>query len=339
MKPATVLTLTVEQLEEILDLLPDPLFLIRDRDDIVVRCNAAYAEVLGVPAERVVGRPHESLLTVIDKDAQKERIRTLEAEGRYSTVEIQVRLPDGEARWALVSNSLVLVAGERYRLGCAQDITARKEAETQLSDALDLMPIAVLLVDRGSRVLWASRAADQLLADRDGLFVDGGELKTRSSRSTWLLGRQIEMAALTADGEGLEARGALLVPRPSGRRSLEVLVTPMPRETALEAFEQPGAAAVIVTDPEAAPPDAAEILGGLYELTPAESALSVLLAGDASLADAAEQLGITIQTARQRLKLIFEKTGTHRQSSLVRLLVRGPGAIWAIPERFMTSRS
>lgn len=211
-----------------------------------------------------------------------------------------------------------------HRLWSQFDQVTRPEA--RLADALDRIPLAVFVVDACRRVLWASRTAREILNVRDGLRVDDGELRAYAFRSSQVLGRQIGEAARTGSGGGLHAGGVLHVPRPSGRRAFEVLVTPLPRQTSLSTFELEGAAAVFVTDPEAQPPEAGELLAALYSLTPAESALATLLSADVPLADAADRLGITVGTARQRLKLIFEKTGTRRQSSLVRLLLRGPAS-------------
>lgn len=62
-------------------------------------------------------------------------------------------------------------------------------------------------------------------------------------------------------------------------------------------------------------------LAPAFGLTPSEIALCRrLLQGD-SLVDAAERLGITQETARTRLKTIFQKTGTSRQAELMLLLV------------------
>ncbi len=62
-------------------------------------------------------------------------------------------------------------------------------------------------------------------------------------------------------------------------------------------------------------------LAPAFGLTPSEIALCRrLLQGD-SLVDAAEQLGVTQETARTRLKTIFQKTGTSRQAELMLLLV------------------
>jgi DNA-binding CsgD family transcriptional regulator len=63
-------------------------------------------------------------------------------------------------------------------------------------------------------------------------------------------------------------------------------------------------------------------LPSTFGLTPAEvSFCRRLLLGD-SVADAADHLGITVGTARTRLKTIFHKTGTSRQGELMLLLSR-----------------
>lgn len=63
----------------------------------------------------------------------------------------------------------------------------------------------------------------------------------------------------------------------------------------------------------------------LYRLTPAETRLSAALGDGLVLTDAANSLGITFETARQRLKQIFQKTGTTRQAELCVLLARFHG--------------
>ena len=38
---------------------------------------------------------------------------------------------------------------------------------------------------------------------------------------------------------------------------------------------------------------------------------------------AADRLGVAVHTVRTHLRLVFEKTNTHRQAELVRILLRG----------------
>ena len=67
-----------------------------------------------------------------------------------------------------------------------------------------------------------------------------------------------------------------------------------------------------------------EMLRELFDLSPAEAALVGKLADNCSLKEAAQSLGRTVGTARIQLQSIFDKTGTNRQSSLVRLLMSIP---------------
>lgn len=69
------------------------------------------------------------------------------------------------------------------------------------------------------------------------------------------------------------------------------------------------------------PPDIAD-LRAIFGLTLKEAELARHLAGGMALDDAAESLRITRAHARQRLKVIFMKTDTHRQGELVALLAR-----------------
>jgi DNA-binding CsgD family transcriptional regulator len=50
--------------------------------------------------------------------------------------------------------------------------------------------------------------------------------------------------------------------------------------------------------------------------------LAALIASGLLLEDAAQKLEIARETARNQLKAIFAKTGTHRQSELVGLVMR-----------------
>jgi DNA-binding CsgD family transcriptional regulator len=82
-----------------------------------------------------------------------------------------------------------------------------------------------------------------------------------------------------------------------------------------------------VSDPEAHP--APSQIWSLYHLTPAEERLATLLAQGESLKEAAEGLGISRNTAATQLKSVFQKTGVHRQSDLVRLVLGGVGSLVA----------
>ena len=72
------------------------------------------------------------------------------------------------------------------------------------------------------------------------------------------------------------------------------------------------------------PRECARSLVRLYGLTAAEASFTLDLLEGKGLSWAASQNGVSLNTARTHLKHVFEKTRTHRQAELVRLILRSP---------------
>ena len=117
----------------------------------------------------------------------------------------------------------------------------------------------------------------------------------------------------------------LSLPRPSLKRPLQVFISTLRNAKRAVGFGASGAvAALFVSDPGSGPVTSAIVLQALYGLTPAEGRLAHQLATGASLEEAAARLGLRLETVRSRLKVIFQKTDTHRQADLVRLILSTP---------------
>ena len=71
------------------------------------------------------------------------------------------------------------------------------------------------------------------------------------------------------------------------------------------------------------PIDLAPLLARELALTPREAALAACLAAGRSLVEAAHELNLTEETARNYSKRIFAKTGTTGQADLVRRSLGG----------------
>ena len=69
-------------------------------------------------------------------------------------------------------------------------------------------------------------------------------------------------------------------------------------------------------------PSMTSLLQDYFDLTPAEAKLACQVAEGKALKDCADDLRITENTARDRMKAILAKTGTHRQAELVAVLNR-----------------
>ena len=221
-------------------------------------------------------------------------------------------------------------AGQLVRHLCREmDVQqALRESQSKrvaLGEAVDRLPTGVLLLDSERRVVLENRCARRILADDDGLRVDlAGPCALDAQDNVRLQG--LIAGALDPAVDQLPAGGFAKITRPSGRREYAVLVAPLV-EAGGPGISRDAVLVVFVVDPESSRSAPAEGLEDLYELTHSEAELVRLLAQGLSLEEAAAGRGVSVNTARSHLKHAFAKTGTGRQSELLRLVLAGVGAI------------
>jgi DNA-binding CsgD family transcriptional regulator len=73
--------------------------------------------------------------------------------------------------------------------------------------------------------------------------------------------------------------------------------------------------------------DRCDQLGQLFDLIPSEARLALALSRGMSIAEAAGELGLTVESARTYSKRIYAKTGARGQADLVRFIHRSVLAI------------
>ena len=181
----------------------------------------------------------------------------------------------------------------------------------------DGMMWAVIELDDHGQVVNLNSKAQELVRNRDGITVEQRELRfdrhvqqqyVESVRA--LLGRTTSVGSSATD---------FVAPRRNGCSPFKVFVGPKPRRSG------PKTASVVVLLCETmAEDDRRKALGEKYDLTPAESALVNRLTVGRSLAESADDIDVTYETARSRLKDIFVKTDTHTQAQLVALVLSDP---------------
>lgn len=188
---------------------------------------------------------------------------------------------------------------------------------------LEKFGTAVIAIAGDGSVVSMNRRAQGLLSRDDGLALRRGRLVTTELSQSAEWEQLVSSAALTGAGLGASLGGSMLVQRRRTSQPLPVMVMPFHSSHLL--MQDHPCALVFINDPAERPASRASLLLALYRLTPSECRLADLILQGADLRKVAVRLRLTIHTARFMLKSIFRKTGTHRQSELMRLLMSLPG--------------
>lgn len=182
--------------------------------------------------------------------------------------------------------------------------------------SLQYLPSSLFILDQWHRVLFANAAAETLFLNDQGLAVVDGVLEVTSAPMRKKFSDEIEKLIATG------VPSALLLKPPSGERGtgLPCYLLRLPERQ--DTYQLRGDPAVMVLVPRATPnpPEAVALLRTLYALSRREADLAIAIANGKTPQDYARDAGLEISTVRSQLKSVFIKTGTHRQTELVRLL-------------------
>ena len=182
------------------------------------------------------------------------------------------------------------------------------------AEVMDCFRIGVILAGAGGRVLAANRPAREIISLKDGLEFSREFLRTALPEETSVLRNSIAVG---------HAPVFLSLSRPSGKRQLSLTVRPLSQDRDPSSSEWP-VAVVFVSDPDRRLEVDPVAVMELYARTPAEAAIASLVGVGRPVLEAAHRLGVQTNTVRVQLKQVYAKTGTHRQSALVYLIMTGP---------------
>ncbi len=168
-----------------------------------------------------------------------------------------------------------------------------------------------LILSTQGQVLAANAEAQRILQDVIGESDAGPDLLDGSGRDTikQLLARS--KARVQLDGENW-----ILTMR-EGKRPLIMSAILVP-----VLGEELSHTVLLLIDLEQAPRPHTAALERVFSLTAAEARLAALLAGGATVNEAATTHNVSVATIRTQLAAIFAKTRTNRQAELVMLISR-----------------
>lgn len=206
-----------------------------------------------------------------------------------------------------------LVPHLRRALRIRESIGDLHLARDLAGEALQHLEQGVLLVGAQARVRFANRAAESILADASGLYVEQRQLTARKPSDATRL-RQ-----LIADAVHKKSGGTIPISR-DARPPLLTLVIPLRTEICQLVGDTAGVA-IFIKDPDLSPKPSLAAFAAHFDLTPAQAAVARELVKGDGVEAAAARVGLSRATVRTHLINIFQKTSTKRQAELVRLML------------------
>jgi DNA-binding CsgD family transcriptional regulator len=191
-------------------------------------------------------------------------------------------------------------------------------------ESLNRLASGVIIADTSARKLFINTEGCRILSEKDGLWIDrSGCICAKCTSDDESLKRVVRAAAGGPSEDPASAGGILRIRRPSGRRSYGLLVAPLRPPPSLFTV-MAGAAAIFISDPEARSSASIEQLAKSFGLTAAQARLLLTLLEGKPPAEAAHELGVSLNTVKTHLRGLFAKMDCSRQADLIRTVMTHP---------------
>lgn len=173
------------------------------------------------------------------------------------------------------------------------------------------------VVDRDLHVLDANEPAERQFRRRELVLMRSGRFSVLNAEVNSWLSDTLSLLAIDAEPETMTSIFL-------AGETYQLGITPIPEVAYASSPFSRGRLFLIILRclSHQAGGSALAELAATFSLTPAELRLCEALSLGNTLKESAEMLEVTAETARQRLKTVFQKTDTHRQSDLIMLFNR-----------------
>lgn len=301
-----------------------------DGNGNILKANRAFHKNLGYVPEKLNGTPLKDVAYQGDVDSLLKNYSAVHS-GKLDSHSSNQRFvsANGEIVWVHNSLNATKINGHstKFVVLMSRDITSqiKREAELAVSAALDNLPLSVMLVDPKGTVQASNRTAQQILDQKDGVFITPEKkllLGDKDDQYRFL--ELINYASRTGTFAHPPYGEAMTIQRRSMKKNFSILVAPVRGGGSFDQGERRPGALVYFTDPEKVHITPTEILCSLYGLTQAEARIAAEIVDGKSMTEIAEDNGVSQNTVKSQLKRIFAKTETQGQSDLIRLILRSP---------------
>jgi DNA-binding CsgD family transcriptional regulator len=266
------------------------------------------------------------LLRAGDPAHEDYRLRMLVPSGMNAMRMMRLMEPSGVSAWITLSRrdgdftpaaDALVAALAPYLRAALGSFIALERARTKASvanEAIRRMNFGWLALDSEGRIHDTdSNGAAVLAASNPLVRGRGGKLTARSPE----IAREIAEAVAALSGDAHSRPRAIVLSRDPWLDMLLVATSVRGNTDGLG----PSIVAYVHADGWSSA-DRCEQLGQLFDLIPSEARLALALSRGMSIAEAAFDLGLTVESARTYSKRIYAKTGARGQADLVRFIHR-----------------
>jgi len=206
------------------------------------------------------------------------------------------------------------------QLGRVLERQRAQEQQRALERALNSLMAAVYFTDTSGHVVYMNDAGRRLADARNAVRIENATLVPVDRATRRKFSELLQRT--TVSGEGHARKGVTISLPDTRSKGLVATMVPL---TKSELSDLCGAAsastAVFVQDPEKVTNFAAKAIADLYGLTHSELGVLQNLTASRSVKQLSKLVGVSESTTKTHLQHIFAKTGTHKQSELIELLV------------------
>ena len=200
---------------------------------------------------------------------------------------------------------------------------------TAYADTLSGLAAGVFLVDENARIVFANRSGQVMLDEGKILRRRDCVLTTVDPRTRATL---LDAVASARDGDAAIGVNGISVSLSAPPEPWLAHILPLTSGARQQAgIAHSAVAAVFVHQASLEAPSSMEIMSKLYRLTPGELRVLAAASEVGGISAVAEVVGIAEATVKTHLQRLFAKTGTSRQTDLVKLVATHASPLRQIP--------
>ena len=244
-----------------------------------------------------------------------------------STLIVARKLPDGFADDEMRRRFALIVPHIRRAVLIGKVIDLRTVEAAALADSFDALTSAMFLVDESGRIVHANVSGHSMISEARALRAPSGRLGAIDAQADQAL---LDSFSAAARGDAALGRKGIAVPlKALDEERYLAHVLPLTSGSRRKAGTSYAAvAAVFVRKAELDLPSPPEAVAKAFGLTPAELRVLFAIIEVGSVPEVSQVLGISEATVKTHLRHLFEKTNTHRQAELVKLVAGYANALF-----------